>query len=81
MDYIGLTNDKEKIILLKTWSGSDFTKLIKLEKSPLNIKTEPTTDDETLAEVTYSQLIEKLHAYLSKMVDQTMTMHQLLTTQ
>ena len=55
MDYIDVTNDKKKIILLKTWGGSDITKLIKLEKSPLNIKTEPTTDDEAPAEVIYSK--------------------------
>ena len=81
IDYIGVTNDKEKIILLKTWGGSDITELIKLEKSPLNIKTEPTADGETPAEVTHIQLIERLRVYLSKMVNRTMAMHQLLTIQ
>ena len=58
MDFIGVTNNKEKITLLKTWGGSVITELIKLEKSPPNIKKEPATDD-----VNYSQLIERLHAY------------------
>ena len=39
---IGVTNDKEKIILFKTWDGLDIAKLIKLEKLPLIIKTEST---------------------------------------
>ena len=81
MEYIGITNDKEKIILLKTWGGTDIIELIKLEQSPLNVKTEEESVGEELAETTYKQLIENLRALLSKMVNRTMAMHQLLTTQ
>ena len=51
---IGVTNNKENIILLKMWNGSDITKLIELEKPPLTIKAEPTTDDDAPAEVTFA---------------------------
>ena len=80
MDYIGVVNDKEKIILLKTWGGTDINELIKLEKSPLNIKTELSSEN-TPVECTYDQLISRLRNYLSKLVNRTMAMHQLLTTQ
>ena len=47
--YIGVSNDKENVILLKTWEGPNFIEQIKLEQSALNIKSGEDTDtsDET----------------------------------
>ncbi len=81
MAYIGITSDAEKIILLKTWGGPDITELIKLEQSNLNIKTEYSEGGDQATNTTYSQLTQKLRTYLSKLVNRTMAMHQLLTTQ
>ena len=81
MEYIGVTSDKEKIILLKTWGGVDITELIKLQQSPLNIKSEDTGHGEAPVDVKYDDLIRHLREYMSKMVNRTMAMHQLLTTQ
>lgn len=67
---IGVTNDKENIILLKTWNGSDITKLIKLEKPLLTIKAEPTTDDDTPAEVTFANwLNDCMHTFRKRWIN------------
>jgi len=79
MSYIGITSDKEKIILLKTWGGPEMVELIRLEKSHLNAQTQARGEAEQ--EDTYNQTIEKLRLYLSKVVNRTMAMHQLLSTQ
>ena len=83
MEYIGVSNDKEKIILLKTWGGPEVIELIKLEQSALNIKSENAKNDadEETHETSYLELVEKLRTMVSKMVNRTMAMYQLLTTQ
>ena len=79
MSYIGITNDKEKIILLKTWGGPEIVELIRLVNSHLNTRVQDQEHNEQ--EETYKDLIDKLRLYLSKMVNRTMAMHQLLSTQ
>ena len=81
MSYIGITSDKEKIILLKTWGGPEIVELIRLEKSHLNARAQAPQQGEAEQEQIYEELIDKLRLYLSKMVNRTMAMHQLLSTQ
>ena len=81
MSYIGITSDKEKIILLKTWGGPEIVELIRLEKSHLNARAQAPQQGEAEQEQTYKDLIDNLRLYLSKMVNRTMAMHQLLSTQ
>jgi len=57
MSYIGITSDKEKIILLKTWGGPEMVELIRLE-SHLNAQTQARGEAEQ--EDTYNQTFEKL---------------------
>lgn len=77
MDYIVDRQDKEKIILLKTWGGLEMVELIRTEKSNLNAR--PATAGE--GEPTYPETVERLPNYQAKMVKRTMAMHQLLSTQ
>ena len=79
MSYIGITDNKEMIILLKTWGGPEIVELIRLEQSHLNKQAQGQRADDH--EDTYEETIEKLRQYLSKMVNRTMAMHQLLSTQ
>ena len=79
MSYIGITSDKDKTILLKTWGGPEIVELIRQEKSHLN--SQARAGEEVEQEDTYDQTIEKLRTHLSKMVNRTMAMHQLLSTQ
>eukprot|EP00111_Clytia_hemisphaerica_P023959 TCONS_00070584-protein len=90
MDYIGVTVDKEKIILLKTWGGPEMVELIRAERSHLNTGARANEEGaqangevaEANAEAapTYMQTIERLRYYLRRMVNRTMAMHQLLGT-
>ena len=80
MTYIGVTDDNEKVILLKTWGGPEMVELIRLEKSNLNIRATTDSNEEEQG-CTYAQLIEKLRSFLARMVNRTMAMHQLLSTQ
>ena len=76
MDYIGVTEDKEKIILLKTWGGPEMVELIRAERSHLNTGARANEEGEP----TYMQTVERLRHYLARMVNRTMAMHQLLGT-
>ena len=92
MEYIGITNDKEKIILLRTWGGQDIKELIKRQSSIVNksvtIKKEeesasedtPSLEGETEPTDDYREMIESLRETLRRMVNRTMAMHQLMIT-
>ena len=96
MEYIGTSTDKEKIILLKTWGGTEIKDLIKTQssvantanlkqtKSPLNSSADSEEDTIPALEVddnsSYKVLIESIRAHLRKMVNRTMAMHQLNST-
>ncbi len=93
MEYIGITDDKEKIILLRTWGGQDIKELIKRQSSIVSkaatIKKEEqssSTEDmprleqhtDTIGE--YRETVETLRETLRRNVNRTMAMHQLMTT-
>ena len=100
MEYIGTSTDKEKIILLKTWGGTEIKDLIKAQSSLANTTNQkekvlksngnledistnvhdnmpPLEEDDTSS---YKMLIDSIRAYLTKMVNRTMAMHQLMKT-
>ena len=91
MEYIGITDDKEKIILLRTWGGQDIKDLIKHQSSIVgtaNIKKEdessedniPKLEDDTATASSYRDTIEAIRDTLRRNVNRTMAMHQLMTT-
>ena len=80
MSYIGTDDDKSKIILLKSWGGPE---LIEFMKSHVKVKYEHTPATSTAEEQTpdsYARVIEKIKIELSKLVNRTMAMYDLLTT-
>jgi len=93
MEYIGITSDKEKIILLRTWGGQDIKELIKRQSSIVSksvpIKKEeqsapteeiPKLEGETDTAGDYHETVETLRETLRRNVNRTMAMHQLMTT-
>jgi len=81
MDYIGVTEDKEKIILLKTWGGPEMVELFAL-RNPTSTQAQEQMKKRANEEdaLTYMQTTERLRNYLAQMVNRTMAMHQLLGT-
>ena len=96
MEYIGITDDKERIILLRTWGGQDIKELIKRQssivgKSKTTTKTKkeetassdeemPKLETDTAIAGTYLETIEAIRETLRRNVNRTMAMHQLMTT-
>ena len=84
MDYIGVQDDKSKIILLKSWGGAelmDFIKThvkIKYEETPANTQAVPPV--EAVPADTYAMAVKKIKDQLRTLVNRTMAMHDLLTT-
>ena len=80
MEYIGNQEDKDKIILLKSWGGSELNEFM---KTYITIRTtrQPAEGDNPAIEAdTYAEVVEKIKAELRKMVNRTMAMHDLLNT-
>ena len=89
MEYIGTTDDKDKLILLRTWGDSEIKDLIKRQTSIVNIKKEDTTinaqnegsvDPVSPPATSYQETVRAIRELLLKLVNRTMAMNQLLTT-
>ena len=88
MEYIGIADDKEKIILLRTWGGQDVKELIKRQASIVGkstIKKEDASSEEEMPKLeetggNYRETIEAIRDTLRRNVNRTMAMHQLMTT-
>lgn len=73
MDYIGVSSDKDKITLLKTWGGHDLVVLFSTcslngAESSLN------------PEDTFDNITKKLRDELRRLVNRSLAMHNLLNT-
>ena len=80
MHDIGTTDDTAKIILLKSWGGSD---LVEVMKSHAKVKFEeiPATDtDDRIPADNYTTTIKMIKDELRLVANRTLAMHQLLTT-
>ena len=80
MEYIGNQEDKDKIILLKSWGGSELNDFM---KTYITIRTaaQPAEGDNPAIQAdTYTEVVEKIKTELNKMVNRTMAMHDLLNT-
>ena len=95
MDFIGINDDKEKLILLKTWGGPDVNEILKQQTSVFRIKQEPEeSNDEANTSSgsklpksiikqdtnTYQQTVDTIRNTLEKLVNRTMAVHRLMTT-
>ena len=92
MEYIGIIDDKEKTILLRTWGGQDIKELIKRQSSIVGKSATKKRDTDTSNEVvpklegdtvtggSYEETIEAIRETLRRNVNRTMAMHQLMTT-
>ena len=88
MEYIGIADDKEKIILLRTWGGQDVKELIKRQASIVGkstIKKEDASSEEEMPKLedtggSYRETIDAIRDTLRRNVNRTMAMHQLMTT-
>ena len=95
MDFIGINDDKEKLILLKTWGGPDVNEILKQQTSVFKIKQEPEeSNDESNTSSgsklpksiikqdtnTYQQTVDTIKNTLGKLVNRTMAVHCLMTT-
>ena len=74
MEYIGVENDKDKITLLKSWGGSE---LVDFMKTSAKVNLEEKGDD---AADTYTEIIRKIRDELRRLVNRSLSMHNLLNT-
>ena len=80
MQYIGTHDDASKIILLKTWAGTELMEYTKIH-AKVYFKAKPATDTENAtAADTFHQIITKTKAEMRKSVNRTMAMHKLIET-
>ena len=79
MTYIGTTDDPSKIILLRSWGGSDLVDHMKLAKVKFD-ETPAVGTTPAIPADTYDQIIAKIRAELRSLVNKTMAMHTLLST-
>ena len=80
MKYIGVRDDEKKVILLRSWGGSELVKFMKMHAK---VKFEEIPAADTTAAIpadTYSQAVQKIKDELHKLVNRTMAMYQLFTT-
>ena len=80
MEYIGNQEDKDKIILLKSWGGSDLNDFLKTHVSIITTARPAVGDAPAVEADTYDQVVEKIKAELRKLVNRTMAMHDLYNT-
>ena len=80
MAYIGIGDDKQKIILLKSWGGPELIEFMKSNVKIQYTEMQATVTAEAIPADTYSQVIEKVKGEMMKLVNRTMAMHDLLTT-
>ena len=74
MDYIGVTEDKDKVTLLKNWGGSELTEFMRTSaKAKLEVKGEEDADQ-------YDEIVRKTREEMKRLVNRTLAMHNLLTT-
>ena len=80
MRYIGVGEDDKKVILLRSWGGSELVTFMKTH-AKIDFEAIPATATalETPAD-TYAQTTKKTKDELRQLVNCTMAMHQLLTT-
>ena len=80
MQYIGTKEDAAKIILLKTWAGTELVEYMKIHaKVHFEAKPESDTDDAIPAD-TFNQIITKTKEEMRKSVNRTLAMHKLMET-
>ena len=80
MDYIGNQDDRDKIILLKSWGGSELNEFIKTRVSIITTQQPAVGEQPAVEPDTYPQVVEKIKAELRKLVNRTMAMHDLYNT-
>ena len=80
MEYIGHQQDKDKIILLKSWGGSELNDFMKTYVTIRTVSQPAEGDNPAIEADTYDQVIEKIKTELRKMVNRTMAMYDLLNT-
>ena len=80
MEYIGNQEDKDKIILLKSWGGSELTDFIKTRVDLVTTGRPADGDQPAVEPATYPQVIEKIKIELRRLVNRTMAMHDLYNT-
>ena len=80
MQFLGVTEDSKKVILLRSWGGADLVKFMKTH-AKVNFDTTPATDDtEAIPADSYKDTIDKTKKELQSLVNRTMAMHQLFTS-
>ena len=80
MAYVGNQEDSDKIILLKSWGGSELNEFIKTHVSIVTTAQPAVGTTEAIPADTYDQVVEKIKTELRKLVNRTMAMHDLLNT-
>ena len=80
MEYIGNQDDKDKIILLKSWGGSELNEFIKTCVTIVTVPQAATADTAAVEVDTYAEVVEKIKVELRKLVNRTMAMHDLYNT-
>ena len=80
MQYIGTHDDAAKIILLKTWAGTELVEYMKIH-AKVYFEAKPATDtDNAIAADTFNQIITKTKEEMRKSVNRTLAMHKLMET-
>ena len=80
MEYIGNQEDKDKIILLKSWGGSELNDFLKTHVSIVTAAQPADGEAPAVPADTYPQVVEKIKVELRKLVNRTMAMHDLYNT-
>ena len=80
MAYIGNQEDRDKIILLKSWGGSELNDFIKTHVTIVTTRQPAADGVEAVEPDTYDQVVEKVKIELRKLVNRTMAMHDLYNT-
>ena len=63
MDYIGVTEDKDKVTLLKNWGGSELTEFMRTSaKAKLEVKGEEDADQ-------YDEIVRKTREEMKRLVN------------
>ena len=68
MEYIGVSSDKDKTTLLKTWGGRDLVEFMK-QSAKINFEID-----------SYDQIITKIREEMKRLVNRSLAMHNLLNT-
>ena len=80
MEYIGNQGDKEKIILLRSWGGSELNEFIKTHVTIVTTPQPATDTQAAIAADTYAEVVNKIKTELRKLVNRTMALHDLFNT-